>query len=63
MTGKSHADKDIGEAFGLEVMQKLNDKCEEWKRAENVGYSLYGSPEINLRFYGTFTSDGEIKVA
>lgn len=44
MTGKSHADKDIGEAFGLEVMQKLNDKCEEWKRAENVGYSLYGSP-------------------
>ena len=44
MTGKSHTDNDKGTAFGLEVMQKLNDKCTEWKIAENIDYSLYGSP-------------------
>lgn len=44
MTGHSHTDGDIGENFGLEVMQKLNDKCEQWKREENIDYSIYGSP-------------------
>ena len=44
MTGKSHSDGDIGEKFGLKVMQKMNDKCAEWKKAENIDYSLYGSP-------------------
>lgn len=44
MTGKSHTDKDIGEQFGLEVMQKLNDKCNQWKKSENIDYSLYGTP-------------------
>lgn len=44
MTGKSHTDGDIGEKFGLEVMQKMNDKCNEWKIAENIDYSIYGSP-------------------
>lgn len=44
MTGHSHADRGIGEKFGLEVMQALNDKCEEWKSNEDLGYSLYGSP-------------------
>ena len=44
MTGNSHTDGDIGERFGLEVMQKLNDKCKEWKASENIDYSLYGSP-------------------
>ena len=44
MTGHSHTDKGIGEAFGLEVMQKLNDKCAQWKAEENIDYSLYGSP-------------------
>lgn len=44
MTGKSHADGDVGEAFGLKVMQRLNDKCNEWKDAENIDYSVYGSP-------------------
>lgn len=44
MTGHSHTDEDIGEKFGLAVMQKLNDKCEEWKEKENIGYSVYGSP-------------------
>lgn len=44
MTGKSHTDNDKGTKFGLEVMQRLNDKCKEWKALENIDYSLYGSP-------------------
>lgn len=44
MTGRSHSDEGEGEKFGLEVMQALNDKCEQWKTAENIAYSLYGSP-------------------
>ena len=44
MTGKSHTDGDIGEKFGLEVMYKLNDKCNQWKKEENIDYSLYGTP-------------------
>lgn len=44
MTGHSHTDSRIGEKFGLEVMERLNRKCEQWKSAENIGYSLYGSP-------------------
>lgn len=44
MTGKSHSDGAEGEKFGLEVMKFLNDKCNEWKAAENIGYSVYGSP-------------------
>ena len=44
MTGHSHTDDDVGEKFGLEVMQQLNNKCEQWKESENIGYSLYGSP-------------------
>ena len=63
MTGKSHTDHAEGEEFALKVMQGLNDKCSEWKEAEDIDYSLYGSPKINLRFYGAFISDGEIKVA
>lgn len=44
MTGCSHTDNGIGEKFGLEVMQKLNDKCNEWKTSEDIDYSPYGSP-------------------
>lgn len=44
MTGVSHTDGDVGEAFGLKVMKALNDKCQEWKEAEHIDYSLYGSP-------------------
>lgn len=44
MTGSSHTDGSIGEKFGLEVMQALNDKCNIWKREENIDYSPYGSP-------------------
>lgn len=44
MTGKSHTDNGEGEKFGLEVMQKLNDKCAEWKEKEDIDYSVYGTP-------------------
>ena len=44
MTGKSHTDGDIGEIFGLEVMKRLNDKCNQWKKSEKIDYSLYGTP-------------------
>ena len=42
MTGYSHTGK--GKEFGLSVMQKLNDKCNEWKEAEKIDYSVYGTP-------------------
>lgn len=44
MTGHSHSDEEVGEEFGLKVMQALNDKCNQWKEAENIDYSLYGTP-------------------
>ena len=44
MTGNSHTDNGIGEEFALKVMQKLNDKCKEWKEAEKIDYSVYGTP-------------------
>ena len=44
MTGHSHSDEGIGEKFGLEIMQRLNDKCTEWKVTENIDYSIYGTP-------------------
>ena len=43
MTGHSHTDADA-KPFALKVMQKMNDKCAEWKAAENIDYSLYGTP-------------------
>ena len=43
MTGKSHTDPQV-KPFALSVMQKLNDKCAEWKNAENIAYSVYGTP-------------------
>lgn len=44
MTGKSHTDHSIGHDFGIKVMEFLNNKCEQWKSEENIGYSTYGSP-------------------
>ena len=44
MTGNSHTDGGKGEEFGLKVMQILNDKCKEWKQAEDIDYSVYGTP-------------------
>ena len=43
MTGKSHTDPSAT-SFALSIMQKMNDKCAEWKKAENIDYSLYGTP-------------------
>lgn len=43
MTGKTHTSPE-GKDFALKVMQKLNDKCAEWKKAENISYSVYGTP-------------------
>ena len=43
MTGKSHTDAGA-KPFALSVMQHMNDKCTEWKKAENIDYSLYGTP-------------------
>ena len=43
MTGKSHTDP-AAKPFALNVMQHMNDKCNEWKNAENIDYSLYGTP-------------------
>ena len=43
MTGKSHTDNEA-KPFALEVMQHMNDKCNEWKAAENIDYSVYGTP-------------------
>lgn len=43
MTGKSHTDPEA-KPFALAVMQRLNDKCAEWKAAENISYSVYGTP-------------------
>lgn len=44
MTKQSHSNNDKGYSFGIEIMQYLNDKCEQWKKQDNLGYSLYGSP-------------------
>ena len=43
MTGRSHTDP-AATPFALQIMQKMNDKCKEWKLAENIDYSLYGTP-------------------
>lgn len=43
MTGRSHTDPEA-KGFALSIMQKLNDKCAEWREAENIAYSVYGTP-------------------
>ena len=44
MTGHSHTDCGEGKDFGLKVMQYMNDACKKWKEAENIDYSVYGTP-------------------
>ncbi len=44
MTGHSHTDNGEGKEFAIEVMQKLNDKCTQWKNDEDIDYSVYGTP-------------------
>lgn len=50
MTGNSHTDKSFGHDFGIEIMKFLNKKCDKWKDAENIGYSLYGTPIENTTY-------------
>ena len=47
MTGHSHMDSGEGEAFGIKVLEFLNEKCRQWREAEDIDYSLYGTPEIS----------------
>ena len=49
MTGKSHTDPEA-KPFALSVMQHMNDKCNEWRDAENIAYSLYGTPLESTTF-------------
>lgn len=49
MTGKSQLDK-AGHDFGIQVMQRLNNACDEWKRQTRIGFSLYGSPIESTTF-------------
>lgn len=49
MTGESHS-HGHGKEFGLQVMQAINDKCNQWKNAENIAYSPYGSPIESTTF-------------
>ena len=44
MTGHSHTDNGVGKEFGLKVMERLNDACKVWKEAEDIDYSVYGTP-------------------
>ena len=44
MTGKSHTDGGVGHDFGIQVMKKLNEKCNQWKEEEDIDYSVYGTP-------------------
>lgn len=44
MTGESHTEPIVGMPFGLEIMRKLNEKCNQWKEAESIAYSPYGTP-------------------
>ena len=44
MTGVSHTDPEIGTPFALQVMQRLNDACAEWKAKDNIDFSIYGTP-------------------
>ena len=44
MTGVSHTETEVGRPFAISVMQKMNDMCAKWKAAEDIDYSLYGTP-------------------
>ena len=44
MTGHSHTDNGEGHDFAIKVMERLNEKCKEWKEAEDIDYSVYGTP-------------------
>lgn len=58
MTGKSHTDPEA-KPFALAVMQRLNDACKKWKEAEDIDYSVYGTPQsrgAHIEIYGEKTA-------
>ena len=64
MTGDSHTDNGVGKEFGLKVMQKMNDACKVWKEAEDIDYSVYGTPIESVTYkFGKCLRErfGEIK--
>ena len=50
MTGKSHIDSQEGHDFCIKVMQFMNDKCDQWNKEHNIGFSIYGSPIENTTY-------------
>ena len=58
LIGQTHTSGE-GKKFALQILQKLNDYCEKWKKRENIGYSLYGSPKHT---YGPLVSDHQCKL-
>ena len=50
MTGHSHTDEGIGEDLAIQIMERMNNKCEEWKAEEHISYSLYGTPIENTTY-------------
>lgn len=50
MTGKSHMEEGAGQEFGLKVLQFLNDQCAKWREAEDIDYSVYGTPIENTTY-------------
>lgn len=50
LTGLSHINK-AAKSLSYKIMKKLNDKCEQWKREENIAYSVYGTPKISKGAY------------
>lgn len=50
MTGKSHIDSQEGHDFGINVMQFMNDKCDQWNKEHYIGFSIYGSPIENTTY-------------
>lgn len=63
ITGKSHT-QEVGKEFGLRVMQFLNDQCNKWKAAENIDYSVYGTPIESTTYTfakGLHNRFGEVK--
>ena len=50
MTGKSHIDSKEGRDLGIQIMKFMNDKCTQWNKEHNIGFSIYGSPIENTKY-------------
>lgn len=56
VTGESHTHP-LGHDFGIKVMKFMNDKCNQWKAAEDIDYSLYGTPKLSMGVYTVMYSN------